>query len=67
MMKCRYKKYFSGLIGGFGAKAELEHRNYPFDINRLKIATMDMIPSLIPSVPICDNRTNYINYSDLIV
>ncbi|EFN4746824.1 hypothetical protein FQI49_07500 [Escherichia coli] len=50
-----------------GAKAELEHRNYPFDINRLKIATMDMIPSLIPSVPICDNRTNYINYSDLIV
>lgn len=49
------------------AKAELEHRNYPFDINRLKIATMDMIPSLIPSVPICDNRTNYINYSDLIV
>ena len=66
-MKCRYKKDFSGLIGGFGAKAELEHRNYPFDINRLKISTMDMIPSLIPSVPICDNRTNYINYSDLIV
>lgn len=67
MMKCRYKKYFSGLIGEFCAKAELEHRNYPFDINRLKISTMDMIPSLIPSVPICDNRTNYINYSDLIV
>lgn len=20
MMKCRYKKYFSGLIGGFGAE-----------------------------------------------
>ena len=67
MMKCRYKKDFSGLIGGFGAKAGLEHRNYPFDINRLKISTMDMIPSLIPSVPICDNLTNYINYSDLIV
>ena len=24
MMKCRYKKDFSGLIGGFGAKAGLE-------------------------------------------
>ncbi len=23
MMKCRYKKDFSGLIGGFGAKAGL--------------------------------------------
>lgn len=45
------------------AKAELEHRNYPFDMNRFKIATMDMIPL----VPIGDNRTNYINYSDLIV
>ncbi len=49
------------------AKAELEHRNYPYDLNRLKITTMDMIPSTIPSVPIGDNRTNYINYSDLIV
>lgn len=56
-----------GGVQGMSAKAELEHRNYPFDINRLKISTMDMIPSLIPSVPICDNRTNYINYSDLIV
>ncbi len=55
------------LIASLGAKAELEHRNYPFDLNRLKIATMDMIPSLIPSVPIGDNRTNDINYSDLIV
>lgn len=27
-MKCRYKKDFSGLIGGFGAKAGLEHRTY---------------------------------------
>lgn len=32
MMKCRYQKYFSGLIGGFGAKAGLEHRNYPYDL-----------------------------------
>ncbi len=56
-----------GGVQGMSAKAELEHRNYPFDINRLKIATVDMIPSLIPSVPIGDNRTNYINYSDLIV
>ncbi len=24
MMKCRYKKDFSGLIGGFGAKAGLK-------------------------------------------
>ena len=37
MMKCRYKKYFSGLIGGFGAKAGLEHRNYPYDLKRLKL------------------------------
>lgn len=29
MMKCRYKKYFSGLIGEFCAKAGLEHINYP--------------------------------------
>lgn len=55
------------IIASLGAKAELEHRNYPFDLNRLKIATMDMIPSMIPSVPIGDNRTNYINYSGLIV
>ncbi len=27
MMKCRYKKYFSGLIGGFGAKAGLKTRH----------------------------------------
>lgn len=37
MMKCRYKKDFSGLIGGFGAKAGLEHRNYPYDLKRLKL------------------------------
>lgn len=30
-MKCRYKKYFSGLIGGFGAKAGLEHEIQPHD------------------------------------
>lgn len=43
------------------AKAGLEHRNYPYDIKRLKFTTLDMIPSLIPSlipsVPIDDNRT----------
>lgn len=50
-----------------GAKAGLEHHNYPYDLKRLKFTTLDIIPSLIPSVPICDNRTNYINYSDLIV
>lgn len=32
MMKCRYKKDFSGLIGGFGAKAGLA-----FSFNSLKI------------------------------
>ncbi len=32
MMKCRYKKDFSGLIGGFGAKAGLA-----FSFNLLKI------------------------------
>lgn len=31
------------------AKAGLEHRNYPFDLKTLKITTMGMIPSLIPS------------------
>lgn len=66
-MKCRYKKYFSGLIGEFCAKAGLEHRNYPYDFKRLKFTTFDMVPSLIPSDPIGDNRTNRISYSDLIV
>lgn len=64
MMKCRYKKYFSGLIGGFGAKAGLEHRNYPIDLKRLKFTTLDMIPSFIPSVPIGDNRTIYVETLD---
>lgn len=31
------------------AKAGLEHRNYPYDLKRLKFTTLDMIPSLIPS------------------
>lgn len=57
MMNADTKKYFSGLIGGFGAKAGLEHRNYPYDLKRLKFTTFDMIPSLIPSDPIDDNRT----------
>lgn len=39
------------------AKAGLEHRNYPYDLKRLKFTTFDMIPSLIPSDPIDDNRT----------
>ena len=49
------------------AKAGLEHRNYPYDFKRLKFTTLDMVPSLIPSDPIGDNRTNRISYSDLIV
>ena len=49
------------------AKAGLAHRNYPYDLKRVKLIMLGMIPSLIPSVPIGDNRTNYINYSDLIV
>lgn len=39
------------------AKAGLEHRNYPYDLKRLKITTLYIIPSLIPSVPINDYRT----------
>lgn len=39
------------------AKAGLEHHNYPYDLKRLKFTTLDIIPSLIPSVPIDDNRT----------
>lgn len=41
----------------YGAKAGLEHRNYPYDLKRLKFTTLDMIPSSIPSVPIGNNRT----------
>lgn len=50
-----------------GAKAGLEHRNYPYDHKRLKIFTLDMIPTLIPSVPIGDNRTDYISHFELVV
>lgn len=32
MMKCRYKKYFSGLIGEFCAKAGLAHNTQPHDL-----------------------------------
>lgn len=32
MMKCRYKKYFSGLIGEFCAKAGLAHYIQPHDL-----------------------------------
>lgn len=39
------------------AKAELEHRNYPYDLKWLNFTTLNMIPSLIPSIPIGDNRT----------
>ncbi len=39
------------------AKAGLEHRNYPYDLKKLKFTTLDKIPSLIPSAPIGDNRT----------
>ncbi len=48
-------------------KAGLEHRNYPYDHKRLKIFTLDMIPTLIPSVPIGDNRTDYISHFELVV
>ncbi|WP_085445048.1 hypothetical protein [Escherichia coli] len=40
-----------------GAKAGLEHRNYPYDLKRVKLIMLGMIPSLIPSVPTGDNRT----------
>lgn len=46
------------------AKAGLEHRNYPIDLKRLKFTTLDMIPSFIPSVPIGDNRTIYVETLD---
>lgn len=46
-----------GGVQGMSAKAGLEHRNYPYDLKRLKFTTFDMIPSLIPSDPIGDNRT----------
>jgi hypothetical protein len=49
------------------AKAGLEHRNYPYDLKKLKIITLDMIPTLIPSVPIGDNRTECIRHYGLIV
>lgn len=34
---------------GINKKVGLEHRNYSFDLKTLKITTMGMIPSLIPS------------------
>ncbi len=42
------------------AKAGLEHRNYPYDLKRVKLTILGMIPSLIPSAPIGDNRTKRI-------
>jgi len=42
------------------AKAGLEHRNYPYDLKRVKLIMLGMIPSLIPSVPIGDNQTKSI-------
>ena len=44
-------------FASYGAKAGLEHRNYPYDLKKLKFTTLDKIPSLIPSAPIGDNRT----------
>ena len=52
------------IIASLGAKAGLEHRNYPIDLKRLKFTTLDMIPSFIPSVPIGDNRTIYVEMLD---
>lgn len=34
---------------GINTKAGLKHRNYSYDLKTLKITTMGMIPSLIPS------------------
>lgn len=42
-------------------KAGLEHRSYPYDLKRVKLIMLGMIPSLIPSVPIGDNRTKSIS------
>lgn len=42
---------------GINTKAGLEHRNYPYDMKRIKFTILDIIPSLIPSVPIDNNRT----------
>jgi len=39
-----------------GAKAGLEHRNYPYDLKRVKHIMLGMIPS----VPIGDDRTKSI-------
>lgn len=33
----------------YGAKAGLEHRYYPYDLKKLNLNTMAIIPSLIPS------------------
>lgn len=41
------------------AKAGLEHRNYPYDLKRLKFTKEGMIPSLIPSDPIDTYRFDY--------
>lgn len=46
-----------GGVQGMSAKAGLEHRNYPHDLKGLKFTREGMIPSLIPSDPIGDNRT----------
>lgn len=40
-------------------KAGLEHRNYPYDLKRLKFPKEGMIPSLIPSDPIDTYRFDY--------
>lgn len=47
------------------AKAGLEHRNYPYDLKRLKITELSMIPSLIPSDPIGDNRTIFLSQVEI--
>lgn len=56
-----------GGVQGMSAKAGLEHRNYPHDLKGLKFTREGMIPSLIPSVPIGDNRTECIHHYRLIV
>ncbi|CAM7234050.1 hypothetical protein CIFRMM251M_02515 [Citrobacter freundii] len=50
-----------GGVQGMSAKAGLEHRSYPYDLKRVKLIMLGMIPSLIPSVPIGDNRTKSIS------
>ncbi|GIZ28829.1 hypothetical protein TUM12151_25910 [Morganella morganii] len=52
-MQAQKKPPYGSLISLKNAKAGLEHRNYPYDLKRVKLIML----SMIPSVPIGDNRT----------